>query len=199
MLIYIRYTAGIYTHIHINLINVGHRHNCSMQPERLKKKNIACCARLLAAHALIFLIFLIFINMCPLCMCPHTTICVLILLYVSSYCCYICVLNYYMCPHTAAIYVSSYYYMCPHTAAIYVSSYYYINLTMCALILLYICPDNTIYVSSDYFYVSSCYYMCPHTSIYVSLYCIPIAYLPLRGATTCVLILVYMLLHVSSH
>ena len=35
----------------------------------------------------------------PSYMCPHTTICVLILLHVSAY--------YYMCPHT--IYVSSWY------------------------------------------------------------------------------------------
>ena len=41
-------------------------------------------------------------------------ICVLILLYVSSYYYYICVL--------ILLYVSSYYYMCPHTTT-YVSSY----------------------------------------------------------------------------
>jgi hypothetical protein len=79
-------------------------------------------------------------------MCPHTAI------HVSSYC-YICVLmqmpvrthkegttcicrrTSLMCPHTDAIYVSSYrcyicvliqmLYMCPHTDAIHVSSYRY--------------------------------------------------------------------------
>ena len=119
------YIMHICAYTYINLIDVGHRHNCSMQPERLKKKNIACGARLLAAHALIFLIFLIFINMCPLCMCPHTT-------------------N-----------VSSYYYMCPHTAAIYVSS-----TTICVLILvLSMCPHTTICV------LILLLYMCPHTTI----------------------------------
>jgi hypothetical protein len=86
-------------------------------------------------------------------------VCVLILLYVSSY--------YYMCPHTT-MYVSSYYhkcvlilqYMCLHTTVyvssyyckcvlmlLYVSSYYYI----CVLILLYTCPHTSIYVSSYYY------------------------------------------------
>jgi hypothetical protein len=63
--------------------------------------------------------------------------------------------------------VSSYYltcvlillYICPNTT-IYVSSYYHI----CVLILLYMCPHTTIYVSS-YYYI----YMCPDTTIYVSL------------------------------
>ena len=57
--------------------------------------------------------------LCTVYMCPHTTICVLMLLFVSSYY-YICVLiRLHMCPHTT-IYVSSYYYMCPNT--IYVSN-----------------------------------------------------------------------------
>jgi hypothetical protein len=96
-------------------------------------------------------------------MCPHTTICVLILL---------------KCPHTCLVlqtgmpthYVSSYYfYMSPHTTPIYVlilllymSSYYY-----------YICPHTTnIYVLILLLYVSSYYfYICPHTTtIYVLLY-----------------------------
>jgi hypothetical protein len=104
----------------------------------------------------------------------HATICVLILLYVSSYC--------YMCPHTICfvilLYVLAYCY-------IYVSSCCYI----CVLILLYVssycctsfnfvpparmCSHTALYVSSYAIYVSSyCYicalillYMCPHTSI----------------------------------
>jgi hypothetical protein len=109
-------------------------------------------------------------------MCPHTTKCVLILLYVSSYY-YICVLILlHMCPHrlqgqrVRELYVSSYYYMCPHTT------------TICVLILLHMCPHTTTYVSSYYYicvligfkdsvsenytfvlillYVSSYYYIC---------------------------------------
>jgi len=58
--------------------------------------------------------------------CPHTPICLHILLY--------------MRPHTT-IYVSSYCYMCPHTA-IYVSSYCYI----CVLILLHMSPHTPMFV-----------------------------------------------------
>jgi hypothetical protein len=70
-------------------------------------------------------------------MCPHATICVLILLY--------------MCPHNTT-FVSSYDYMCPHATICvlilqYVSSYY-----ICVLMLLYMCPHIT---------------MCPHTTICV--------------------------------
>ena len=59
-----------------------------------------------------------------LCMCPHAT------MHVSSYC-YVCVL---VCPHTTIcvliqLHVSSYYYTCPHTT-ISVSSYY----SICVLI-----------------------------------------------------------------
>ena len=59
-------------------------------------------------------------------MCPHTTICVLIL-HVSSY--------YYMCPREKKVrnYVCPHTTMCPHTT-IYVSSYYDI------------CPHTIIYV-----------------------------------------------------
>jgi hypothetical protein len=68
---------------------------------------------------------------------PHTTIRVLILLY--------------MCPHTA-IYVSSYYYMCPHTT-IYVSSHYYlcVLILLCVLMLLNVCPHTAICVASYYY------------------------------------------------
>jgi hypothetical protein len=93
-------------------------------------------------------------------MCPMTTMCVLIPLY--------------MCPHPT-VSVSAYVpeiaglialllYMCPHTT-IYVSSYHYI----CVLIPLHMCPHTTTCVSS---YHSRCVliplYMCPHTTIYVS-------------------------------
>jgi hypothetical protein len=133
-------------------------------------------------------------------MCPHTVPqaslrkCVLILLFVSSYCAegiapsYYCIcvlILLYMCPHTT-VYVSSYYYMCPHTTicflillcmcphtTVYVSSYYYV----CVLILLYMCPHTTICVlillymcPHTTIYVSSYYYMCPHTTGYVSSY-----------------------------
>ena len=43
--------------------------------------------------------------------CPRTTICVRMLLY---YCCYMCVVLLYMCPHTAVC-VLVLLYMCPHT------------------------------------------------------------------------------------
>ena len=128
-------------------------------------------------------------------MCPHTTICVLILLYVSS--------NYYMCPHPT---------MCPHTTI--VSSYYTYSMTAHLVAQIFgakrqpsakghlpkkknqifrrkrmpsdkgragffrkkrkncrrwSCPihHSTIYVSSNY--VSSVY-ICPHTTKYMSSY-----------------------------
>jgi hypothetical protein len=69
-------------------------------------------------------------------MCPHTTICVLVLLYVSSY--YVCVLihqyvssYYYMCPHPVSsysIYVSSYHYMCPHTLCVLILLFSFLSL-----------------------------------------------------------------------
>jgi hypothetical protein len=107
----------------------------------------------------------------------HHYICVLILLYVSSYY-YIFVL--------ILLYVSSYYYicvlillyMCPHTS-IYVSSYCYtrccpagtkqnaplslVHHYICVLILVYMCPHTTICVSSKY-------YMCVLIVVYVSSY-----------------------------
>jgi hypothetical protein len=83
-------------------------------------------------------------------MCPHTTIyiCVLILLYVSSYC--------YMCPHTTMCLLILLY-MCPHTT-ICVSSYYH----TCVLILLYMCPHAAICVGMR----SILLYICRHTSRY---------------------------------
>jgi hypothetical protein len=69
-------------------------------------------------------------------MCPHTTVCVRILLYV--------------CPHTT-IYVSSCYYVCPHATLcalilLHVSSYPYI----CVLILLNMCPHTTDYICNGF-------------------------------------------------
>ncbi len=84
-------------------------------------------------------------------MCPDTTICVLILLY--------------MCPHTISwaaeretgeLYASTTCYMCRRT-------------TTCVLIPLYMCPHFTVCVRI-LLYMSSYYYMCPHTTIYVSSY-----------------------------
>jgi hypothetical protein len=127
-------------------------------------------------------------------MCPHTSICVLILgglgrmqlgrpgeqLYVPSYYDMCALILRYVCPHTT-ICVPSYYdmcvlilrYMCPHT-------------TTCVLILRYMCPHTTIYVSSYY-------YMCPHTAIYVPSYydiCVLILLLHICPHTT-----MYMFLH----
>jgi hypothetical protein len=138
----------------------------------------------------------ILLNMCPhtyYYMWPHTTT------YVSSYhaslplgyICVICVripsllaLGIYMCPHTTAIYVSSYYYMCvlillckrslllhmcPHTTTqvssptTYVPSYYDVSSYYCRSVLS--TTIYTIYVSAYYYiYVSAYYY------IYVSSY-----------------------------
>ena len=68
-------------------------------------------------------------------MCPHTTKCVLIPLY--------------MCPQTT-VYVSSFYYIYVLIGVLiplYVSSYHYIRV----LILLYMCPHSTIYCSRTHF------------------------------------------------
>jgi hypothetical protein len=59
------------------------------------------------------------------------------------------------------------------------------------LLLLYMCPHTTTYVSSLLLYVSAYSYMCPHTPVYVSSY-----------YYVCVLILLCMfliLLDVSTH
>ena len=124
-----------------------------------------------------------------LCMGPHTTVCVLILLYMLG----MQVIQripatVYMCLHTT-MYVSSYYCicvlirlcMCPHT-------------TLCVLILLYMSsayivvwggilhshntfkllvdmrPHTTRYVLRILLSMPSYYYMCPHTSVYVCSY-----------------------------
>jgi hypothetical protein len=102
----------------------------------------------------------------------------------------------YMC----SIHVSSYYtcvlillYMCPHTT-IYVSSYYYI----CVLILLYICPPTTICVRILTYmcsiHVSSYFYICVQSSgaaLCSALLKQYICVLILQYIYTCVLILVY--------
>jgi hypothetical protein len=84
----------------------------------------------------------------PLYMCPHDTtcvlilymyICVLILLYMSSYY-YICVrILPYVRPLTATV---SHTTICVSSTTVYMSSYYYICvlLLMCVLILLHVCP-----------------------------------------------------------
>ena len=93
-------------------------------------------------------------------MCPHTAICVLILLCIlpgdsvvssdrTTTCSYICVLILlYMCPHTAISSGFTLLYMCPRPA-IYVSSYYYKSVPIL------LCPYShaTVYVSSYYYYI----------------------------------------------
>ena len=81
-------------------------------------------------------------------------------IYVSS--------HYSMCPHTTILMSPRRLYMCPHPAecvssSYYVSSYYYIypHTAICVLILLYMCPRTTIYVSSCCFiYVAILLYRC---------------------------------------
>ena len=142
-------------------------------------------------------------------MCPHTTTCVLILLYVSS--------CYYVSPYYL-LYVSSgrrchipgirhrgpaagyagrqaiHHYMCPHTT-IYVSSYYLYYLSvrrfttvhyMCVLVLLDVlillcmCPRTTIYVS-PYYCMCVLVLLCviPGTSMYISSYYLMCVLMPL--------------------
>jgi hypothetical protein len=82
-------------------------------------------------------------------LCPHTTICVRILLY--------------MCPHNT-MYVSSYYYMC-------VLILLCVRILLCVLILLYMCPHTTTCVLTlpyNYTRVLTLLYMRPHTSMYAS-------------------------------
>ncbi len=76
-------------------------------------------------------------------MCPHTSICVRMLLYCVFMLLYCVLMLVYKCPH-AAICVLMLLYVCPH-AALYVSSCCYIRVLM----LLYMCPHAAIY-------------MCPH-------------------------------------
>jgi hypothetical protein len=101
-------------------------------------------------------------------MCPHTTICVLILLYV--------------CPHTTTCVLIPVVEACgctKHTSACvsirqHTSAYVSIpvvevcggnasNILLCVLILLYMCPHTVVCVLI-------LLYMCPHTTIYVSAY-----------------------------
>jgi hypothetical protein len=132
-------------------------------------------------------------------MCPHTTTCVLILLYGSLYH-YICFLILlYMCPHTT-IYVSAFYYVCvcvlmllyymslslslslshthTHTKAPLVITHQHPIYSVLMLLYVVVCrarpykfPHTTIHVSSYYYIcVLILLCMCPHTTIYVSPY-----------------------------
>ena len=69
----------------------------------------------------------------------------------------------YICPHTTAIYMSSYFY-------IRVSSYYYISvlilLYMCVVILLYICRHTTKNLSSYYYICVIILLYIVHTTVY---------------------------------
>jgi hypothetical protein len=117
-------------------------------------------------------------------MCLHTTVCVLILLYVSSY--YIVRMLIYVCPHTTEYvthttmcphitacvlifpYVSSYYYVCPHTSTCMcppTTIYMCPPTTVCVLILLHVCPHTSICVlmqARPEDYVSSVLYVCSY-------------------------------------
>jgi hypothetical protein len=119
-------------------------------------------------------------------MCPHTTIYVHILLYVSS--------HYYICPHTTKYVSASYHlcvrafrstavvvagvYVCPHTTMYNVCPHTIVY--MCVLILyyyVYVCPHTTVY-------------MCPHPTTYVSAHSgRQLLWWPVY---MCVLILLYM-------
>jgi hypothetical protein len=74
--------------------------------------------------------------------CPHTTICVLILQSAaharSAECGQTCLL---ILPH-----------LCPHT-------------TMCVPTLLHMCPPATTYLASSYYYLCVLIHMCPHTAV----------------------------------
>ncbi len=117
--------------------------------------------------------------MCPhtVCMCPQTTICVLILLYRGHHTTTCVLILLYMCPYTA-IYVSSYYYMCPHTTfcphtTIYVSSYYYICVVSLAFL-----QGTHVRLGRKSLYVSSYY----HIGVLILLYMCPQSGFPPRNA-----------------
>ena len=107
--------------------------------------------------------------------------------------CYMC--HHTMCPHTAGAFAKLFVMPCQRLVG---------RRTMCVLILLYMCPRTTTYVSAYYF---SCVlillHMCPHASIYVSSY----YYMqgPFRNFACCqglcphTTICVLILLHVSSY
>jgi hypothetical protein len=121
-----------------------------------------------------------------------------------------------MCPHTThtticAIYVSSHIVgmrtgvsgVAVHHTAMYLD-----NAAICVLILLillYVCPRTTVYVSS-YYYIRPHTSVCFHTTIYVSSYyyiCVLILLYMCPHTTVCVLILLYMcphtIIYVSSY
>jgi hypothetical protein len=108
-------------------------------------------------------------KMCPhtaLCMRPHTTQCVLILICVRI------LLN--ICPHTA-ICVRMLLNMCPHNAVCVLTSYY----SMCPHTTIYMCPPSTLRVSSYYQLVlivpHSCLVIQPYASSYYYI-CVRILY-----------------------
>ena len=100
-------------------------------------------------------------------MCPHTAVCVHVLLYV--------------CPHI--LYVSAYCYICVHVllyvcalnSSFFVNSvrlYRYLTVAcsataICVRILLYMCLHTAIYVSTYYFIrVLIILYVCPHATLH---------------------------------
>jgi hypothetical protein len=89
-------------------------------------------------HTTICVLILLYLSSCY-CMCPHTTICVLILLYVFV------LILLYVCSHTT-ISMFSYYYMCPHaTTCVHI-------LHISVRIRVHTCPRASArtYVSSSY-------------------------------------------------
>ena len=96
-------------------------------------------------------------------MCPHTTICVLILLYMCPHSTIFVLILLRMCPHTT-IRVLILLYMCPHS-------------TICALILQHMCPHNTICVLI-------LLYICPHTTGSAGCFSVCWAYVSIRQHTS---------------
>ena len=105
-------------------------------------------------------------------MCPHTTMCVLIL----RAC--VCVVLVVFWPRTI-IYVSSYYeHMCTR-ATLYASSYYehvssyhyicvlILRACVCVVLIVFWPPLTPKYLSSYYQHVSSCYFVCVLIPLYV--------------------------------
>ncbi len=121
-------------------------------------------------------------------MCPHTTICVLVLLHVCPICLRYTCAAVYMCPHTT-ICVTSCYCPCvlfasgiraPQYVSSYVSSCYCLCVLfvsgirapryVCVLTLLYMCPRATVCVSCLFAvymfrYTCAAVYMCPRALI----------------------------------
>ena len=99
-----------------------------------------------ACYCMCVLIVLYYVSSCYskgpiLCVCHHTSMCVLRLLCVRL-----------------PLRVSSYYYVCPHTTMC-------VLMLLCVLILLHMFPQTTIYVPLAPVHVDRLY-MCPHSTIY---------------------------------